>query len=535
MSDSTAPLRVAIVGCGPKGLYALERLLSLARADVQPGALAVDVFEPHPAPGAGPNYDPGQPEYLRMNFAAEMVDMWQSGRPDPDRLSFTEWRRNRDDVSQEAYPPRAHVGRYLLDGFRKIQTSAPGQVLLTMRAEAVSAVRKSPGGWCVAASTEREYDEILIATGHASDWDGALAKAPPFGLDVIPAVFPVETNLSQEKVPPGSVVSIRGFALTMIDASLALTEGRGGTFRKEPGPLALAYEGGPGDVERILPYSRTGRPMLAKPDPARALSSTELDTIAADGRAALAATQEGSRLNLAAAVVVDVAERSLRSVGGGQDEVGVVGPRVANAIEGRSTSTDRSPVEEIERSIEVGVGVGEPGADWALGHAWRALYPVLVDRLGARGLTDEEWPAFRHLAAEMERVSFGPPPVNAAKLLALIKCGKVDLSGLNDGPSGEASVVIDAVIPPPGALSAGDLLLRSLVDQGHATVPPARRGVELTPDVTCVGLRGKPSHGLGAIGRPTEDWVIGNDTLNRSLHPQAEIWARRVVLRAASR
>jgi uncharacterized NAD(P)/FAD-binding protein YdhS len=69
-------MRVAIVGLGPKGLYALERLLDHAR-DLGPAAgLEIDVFEPHPVPGAGPVYDPRQPEYLLMNFAAGHVDMW---------------------------------------------------------------------------------------------------------------------------------------------------------------------------------------------------------------------------------------------------------------------------------------------------------------------------------------------------------------------------------------------------------------------------------------------------------------------------
>jgi hypothetical protein len=38
--------------------------------------------------------------------------------------------------------------------------------------------------------------------------------------------------------------------------------------------------------------------------------------------------------------------------------------------------------------------------------------------------------------------------------------------------------------------------------------------------------------GLAAIGRPTEDSVIGNDTLSRTLHPLADRWARRVLERS---
>ena len=119
--------------------------------------------------------------------------------------------------------------------------------------------------------------------------------------------------------------------------------------------------------------------------------------------------------------------------------------------------------------------------------------------------------------------------------LALIDCGKVDLSRLTKGPTPEADVSLDAVIPPPGVPDSDDSLIGRLVRDGHAHVPPGRRGVELTADVTCVGANGQPSEGLGAIGRPTEDWVIGNDTLNRSLHPHPDLWAQRVIGRAIAR
>ena len=44
--------------------------------------------------GAGPVYDPRQPEYLRMNFAADQVSLGRrtAAPPSPERLTFAEWR-----------------------------------------------------------------------------------------------------------------------------------------------------------------------------------------------------------------------------------------------------------------------------------------------------------------------------------------------------------------------------------------------------------------------------------------------------------
>jgi diaminopimelate decarboxylase len=72
----SGPLRVAIIGLGPKGLYALERLVHLSRS-LPEASIQLVVYEPHPVPGAGPWYDPEQPDYLRMNFADELLNILQ--------------------------------------------------------------------------------------------------------------------------------------------------------------------------------------------------------------------------------------------------------------------------------------------------------------------------------------------------------------------------------------------------------------------------------------------------------------------------
>ena len=217
----------------------------------------------------------------------------------------------------------------------------------------------------------------------------------------------------------------------------------------------------------------------------------------------------------------------------------------------RSRRRRRStPAAELERSLAVGAGLAAPDLRWALGHAWRALYPALVTRLGDGGLAGWQWPAFRALAAEMERVAFGPPPVNAAKLLALIDAGRVDLDPRGGraahrraggrrrsaGAHGErrVDVVVDAVLPAAR---------RAALRQRPARATRRRRprphraaggaGSRSTPDARLHRrATGAARPGLSAIGRPTEDSVIGNDTLSRTLHPHADRWARRVVGRA---
>ncbi|HYH60763.1 MAG TPA: FAD/NAD(P)-binding protein, partial [Solirubrobacterales bacterium] len=172
--SATRPLRVAIVGLGPKGLFAFERLVNHAR-DLPAGSIYLTIYEPSPAPGAGPVYDPAQPDYLRMNFAAELVDMWPEGLGP----SFSEWRRKAGGLGDEAYPPRGQVGRYLAEGFERLIAEAPDSMSVDLRAERVDAVTSQAGGWLVTAETAGEHDEVLVATGHEDEWDGALAALRP--------------------------------------------------------------------------------------------------------------------------------------------------------------------------------------------------------------------------------------------------------------------------------------------------------------------------------------------------------------------
>lgn len=548
-------LRVAIVGLGPKGMYALERLLEHASTLEAGAGIEVDAFEPHPAPGAGPIYDPGQPSYLRMNFAADAVDMWHptsSTVPPAERLSFDAWRELRSPAcDRDIYAARALVGRYLADGLETMLRNAPASTRIQLRQARIRVIRWHGGGWELAPEgPDGVYDEVLIATGHDQSGDSSLASAWEHSASLVPTVYPVGRSLGPERVPAGATVAVRGFALSFIDAALALTQGRGGSFVPAGDGYRMHYSPTDSDAGLILPFSRTGRPMLAKPGPGLAAGVPALEPIAERGREQLLHLPAGFDLRhdllpiLAATTRANLVAAGDRTTRAAADHAGAW---LARAAGGLPRATVRDPSSEIERSLAIGMGVRVPDLQWALGHTWRALYPALVQRLGGDRLAERDWPAFHRLATEMERVAFGPPPCNAAKLLALIDAGRIDLQHVrgarlvgrgagtrlrSDRGERAIDVVVDAVLADPGARDAKGGLLRGLLDAGHARVLPGRRGLDVGPDGGCRGENGLTTPGLSAIGRPTEDAVIGNDTLSRALHPLADHWARRVVQRS---
>jgi uncharacterized NAD(P)/FAD-binding protein YdhS len=569
---AAAPLRVAIVGLGPKGMFALERLLDHARRSGSASRIELDAFEAHAIPGAGPVYDPRQPEHLRMNFAAGLIDIWWPGTaavPPADRRSFVAWSHARGQpCDPDAYPPRADVGRYLVSGLQALLAHAPSNVVVTVHAARVQAIDRAGSAWALTTADEpsatRRYDEVLIATGHDRSADDALAACCPGPAPLVPAVFPVDRRLSPAQVPPGAVVAIRGFALSFIDAALTLTEGRGGRFEPRtaaqhdcseqirvllPPPPRLRYRAGGAEPAAILPFSRTGRPMLAKPAAGLRRAIPGLDAIADRGRRRIERLDGvlGLRRDLLP-ILARAAGEHLVAAGAGPGSSADAWLELAAA--GARADPEQRPADALAGSLAVGHGFAAVDLAWALGETWRGLYPAIVARLGGDALAAADWPAFRSLAAELERLAFGPAPINAAKLLALVDAGLVDLTHVRGGRlAGDRSrtllrsaggeqpvdVVVDAVLAGPGAKPGRDEPLGRLIADGHLRVARGRRGVDVDADGTARRADGSPTHGLAAIGRPTEDSVIGNDTLSRTLHPASDRWARRVVERARRR
>lgn len=469
-------MRVAILGAGPRALWAVEALADAAG----PARLEVDVFDPRP-PGTGAAYDPAQPPWLRLNVRSSIVG---SGLG-----TFDDWRRRRGEPDPlDPFPPRGRVGTFLAESWQAV-----GRRIGVRHVPTRATLSPADDGWCVAG---RRYDHALLATGHEPAWPGAWRHTRP---DAVP-VFPIS---ALDAVPERAHVIVRGAALTFLDAALALSEGRGGTFSAS-GYAATGRE------PRLSPFSPSGRFMEPKPAfvggglEGLGLDDLGLDDLSHAGRAAIAADAGGVRTVLA--TLRTTATAYLRAAGGQGD---------VDAVLAGTDGGD--PVADLRRSVAVATGAETPHAPWAVGQAFRDLYPAIVASLSFERADD--WPAFARLARTLERVAFGPPVVNAAKLLALVDAGVV-VAPTREPAAGD--VHLDAVLPPPGVVPGS--LADGLVRRGLAEVAPGGRGLR----TDAAGAVGR-SPGLAAVGRVTEDVVIGNDTLSRSLHDVVPRWAERVL------
>ena len=406
-----------------------------------------------------------------------------------------------------------------------------------------------------------EFDEVAITVGHEG-WRRMTDADHPSTPRMI-AAFPTEPHLNSGKILAGSTVAIRGFGLTAIDVALALTEGRDGQFIEHTNGYGYRRSGD--EPARILPFSRSGKPMLAKPDESRFFLPQQAEAVWEAGRETIRSMERPigcydlthvlfRTVTFSAAVATNLFRGPF------------VTPFSAASVEAwfahwcRPAIAPHATRALMQQSFAVATGRATPDVAWGLGIAWRKLYPAIVEVISHGGLTEEAWPTFHRIATEMERLAFGPPAENVGRMLALIDACLIDLtfitgqlrhslrserhrSHLELGGSKfaqgyaakqcEVDHCVDAVIPSPTQFRpAGPI--QALVDEGIIEVidnqginidaagrPSIRNGFRETK--RCQG------NGLAIFGRSTEGCVLGNDTLSRMLHEHPQRWAKQVL------
>lgn len=270
--------------------------------------------------------------------------------------------------------------------------------------------------------------------------------------------------------------------------------------------------------------------MEVKPDPRGRLAGIRDDAAARRARAAVVTCADLAGMTAAlegyAVALLDAAGAGGGDGNGSGSDTGSNSGAALRAVRAVVAGTDagRDAVAALRRSRDIAVGAAPPGAAWAVGQAFRQLYPAIVGRVADR--TRPPLVGFGALARTLERVAFGPTPDNASRLLALIDAGVVDCADLadptavdralaggaapgdaatpdavvaghgaaaaatSDAPTpAAADVVVDAVLPPAGIVP-GTLLAETLARHG---VDAAE--VSVDPDGAVAGLPASPSPG----------------------------------------
>ncbi|MEV8476104.1 FAD/NAD(P)-binding protein [Streptomyces sp. NPDC051173] len=284
-------LDLCLIGAGPRGLSALERICANARLPSAPRPVAVHVVDPY-APGPGRVWRTGQPRDLLMNtvacqvtaFTDESVEMAGPRESGP---SLYAWARRLSRYGDEqagphdapvlaearslgpdSYPTRTLYGAYLDWVFHRVSAHAPAGVTVHVHRRTAVALDDGPTGTQTVTLDDGTritgLHAVVLAQGHLplqpSETETAFGVfAAGRGLTYLPPANPADVDLTA--VAPGEPVLLRGLGLNFFDHMALLTSGRGGRFVRRAGRLVYLPSG---REPRLLAGSRRGVPYHAR-------------------------------------------------------------------------------------------------------------------------------------------------------------------------------------------------------------------------------------------------------------------------------
>ncbi|SMO61713.1 2,3-diaminopropionate biosynthesis protein SbnA [Gracilimonas mengyeensis] len=598
--------KIAIIGGGPKGMYGFERLAAQFKAHLVEHKVEIHVYNKTAHFGAGDIYQPNQPEYLLMNNPIGDVNMWIDEQPRPvvpEPLSLTEWlqkKKNRTVIEKE-YASRALVGEYLEDGFNAIANHLPEGVRGSYFQGEVIDLEKENEDECysIHVKTARgdvqkmphQYDQVLLATGHPKNKLTEEEKEyqqfaqQNEGTGFVPFIYPVNSEL--QEVAAGSSVAVKGIGLTFVDAVLALTEGRGGTFEREGDSLKYVSSGKEPKV--MYPFSRSGLPMIPRgPAPQ---NPTPLKFFTKKAFSRLKADLHGAKLDFKAHILpvlyqemnvafydvqlkkyeykVDLQdcetyaeiEHHIERFHQQHPDIQRFDPVLfLSHLDGPDFLHADSFHAKIKEYLEFFLAEAKKGelhSPWAAASAvWRKATPVFGDLYAFGGLEPESQAyvdsRFRRL---LNRVTFGPPIESSEKILALIKAGMLNFR-MAQNPSLQTSeddhtfvlysedldesvatnYLIDARIANVSIDENQSLLYKNLQQRGLITLfkNEAQNHVyqpgcaAISREGFTVDESGNPNPSIACTGTPTEGVTFDNDALSRNRNNFVSDWAAMV-------
>src|SRR5690242_11635180 len=273
------PVRIAVVGSGPRGLSVLERLV--ARTVQAPDAFAAEVWLIDDVEvGCGRIWRTDQSPWFLMNTAACEVTMF-SGPPDdgPARAgagpSLGQWWVDADpqNADPQGYAPRAVYGRYLRFVLEALERTAPDRVQVhRVLGRVVDVVntgarrRSAPVSVRLEDGRHLKVDRAVLSTGHQiCEPPAEQRRLEAFAARRLQAQYirgDSSADLPLDAIPAGVAVGIIGLGLSFYDVMAQLTLGRGGRF-VDDGHGGLRYL--PSGREPLLVAgSRGGLPLPAR-------------------------------------------------------------------------------------------------------------------------------------------------------------------------------------------------------------------------------------------------------------------------------
>jgi len=574
-------IELCIVGTGPRGLVALERLIAAAASLEKRSHLNITLFESSAYPGCGPNYATDQPRCNLLNVPLREIPMPPRSSVDgpisySEFSSYQQWHdaqeHDANDSAKDIFPARADIGSYLQARFQSILDANPSTV--TLICEEVVAAEQRGGQWHLRTNNSTQpfkFDEVLLAIGHqpaqhdtnVERWIEAASKSN--NCFFYPQPYPNQTLIDSDVIDSTSVVALRGMGLSMIDVVKSLTLGRGGAFIiDDAATITMRYQASGREPKCLVPFSLDGQPMA--PKPINAIIDSRFNIPQATTRAlesSLNADDNNFTENKLRDCLIKCVSTIASAVFLKQEaffpamsvELDMDPEVVANLVKNwlmdehfsHALITDiTAPTEQtMQLFLDMATGNRIPSLDFCVGQVWRKLQPTFYACLRFRHFDAEVIEAAMTLDQRMKRYAFGPPADAIAMLIALHKT-KILLFKIADDPEIKstdkgwtlhddndaivANIMVNTVLDQAQLSRTNSDLVVQLNNDGHTQAVHESLGAKAEKDGSLISAS-KPSEGLYAAGRLIMGSVFEADALLCCFGDDMTHWASGVLSR----
>ena len=565
---------IAIIGCGPRGLYSLECLvIELSNQDTI-NIPSIFIFDDCKDPGAGQVWKVNQNEANWINISVQHLSELKE-RPSleikgveiPKFHSFVDWAERHNFYQKTdilTFPPRSVMGRYLSERFQSIAQPLIQQEVLTLYKERIVRVSSIENSIVLQSTTNKKYtvDECLVTIGHqpvslSEEMRQWQLLANKYGLDFIKN--PYDEHLLH-KIDTKNI-AIRGIGLAMIDVVrlFALKFGHFIDLRDSP---FCEYECDNPKSFHITPYSPDGLPPVPKP------YTTEIDKIFDPGEDVKKLFKEKISNLIQCANDESFIDEFLYCI----VEI-IVDLYLQKADFFRKSNNTKSDIRNVlfawlkdmnhkhelfldinldckgymEQTVLMAHNLTKISLDYLAMQVWRHLQPTMYVLFSHCDLPDEVMEKIVELDENSKRYTFGPPVDSIKQLIALSDKGILDFNFAKD-PSIEitkdgwkissnssniySKAMIDSVLASPLAKDITSPLFADLIEDRALIPVSANLGFKTYKDARIFESSGTARNfSLCMIGRYCKGSVLGVDAILECFGREAEDWSKSLVKR----
>ncbi len=564
--------KIGIIGCGPRGLAALEKLVARLVKKEDAIKFRILLFEVASHPGAGQVWRLEQSDANWLNIDDKSLKGLK-GRKEikhkkftiPEFPGFADWinqftkNQNQNNDKYQFYY-RSTMGKYLNQRFNSIFEVLQQKGYINLfKSEIVNLVEEN-GQILIIDEFGKRYqvDESLLTIGHQPTYlsDQMSKWNEKVKLHKLPLELNPYDDGLQNRIVSHSKIAIRGFGLATIDLIRMFITERDGTFSNNENDIFLNFLPTGLTTKLIIPFSLDGLPPVPKPygsavdsnfNPGKdVIKKFEKDVISLLKKPELIRSSL-FLIELVADIVANgFLEKSLyfysHTLNKKQIKETIIAWLQDMSLEHHLIlNTSLDTLEYMRSTAQMACGKIEASLDYAIGQIWRHLQPSLYKTLSHSNLEDKIMQEIIELDENTKRYSYGPPVDSVLQLIALADQGILNLNFTEDpsvmidssgwiltnkkGDNISTEVMINSVLDSPKLNKISSKLVRNLLKNDILKPMTSDLGVETFENGLVKFNNKHQKYNISMLGRNCKGSVIGVDAILECFGERIEDWA----------